>query len=109
MPDAKIALIIGAGDATGGAIARRFAREGFTACVTRRNADKLAPLVASIESESAGVVKTTMPDGNASLNASAEIEFAPLLFSTWIVIVEAVLTVTVAGANDLVMVGFAVT
>ena len=30
----KVALIIGAGDATGGAIARRFAREGFVACVT---------------------------------------------------------------------------
>ena len=51
MPDAKVALVIGAGDATGGAIARRFAREGFTACVTRRNADKLAPLVARIENE----------------------------------------------------------
>jgi NAD(P)-dependent dehydrogenase (short-subunit alcohol dehydrogenase family) len=51
MPDTKVALIIGAGDATGGAIARRFAREGFTACVTRRNADKLGPLVARIESE----------------------------------------------------------
>ena len=51
MPNAKAALVIGAGDATGGAIARRFAREGFTACVTRRNADKLAPLVARIESE----------------------------------------------------------
>jgi len=51
MPDAKVALVIGAGDATGGAIARRFAREGFTACVTRRSADKLAPLVARIESE----------------------------------------------------------
>jgi NAD(P)-dependent dehydrogenase (short-subunit alcohol dehydrogenase family) len=51
MPNTKAALIIGAGDATGGAIARRFAREGFTACVTRRNADKLAPLVARIEAE----------------------------------------------------------
>jgi NAD(P)-dependent dehydrogenase (short-subunit alcohol dehydrogenase family) len=51
MPDAKVALVIGAGDATGGAIARRFAREGFTACVTRRNVDKLGPLVARIESE----------------------------------------------------------
>ena len=51
MADAKVALVIGAGDATGGAIARRFAREGFTACVTRRTADKLAPLVAQIESE----------------------------------------------------------
>lgn len=45
---AKAALIVGAGDATGGAIARRFAREGFTACVVRRNADKLEPLVAGI-------------------------------------------------------------
>jgi NAD(P)-dependent dehydrogenase (short-subunit alcohol dehydrogenase family) len=41
-------LIVGAGDATGGAIARRFAREGFIACVTRRTADKLEPLVHSI-------------------------------------------------------------
>jgi NAD(P)-dependent dehydrogenase (short-subunit alcohol dehydrogenase family) len=49
MPDAKVALVIGAGDATGGAIARRFAREGFVACVTRRNAEKLAPLVKEIE------------------------------------------------------------
>jgi NAD(P)-dependent dehydrogenase (short-subunit alcohol dehydrogenase family) len=52
VPNDKVALVIGAGDATGGAIARRFAREGFTACVTRRNADKLAPLVARIESAS---------------------------------------------------------
>jgi NAD(P)-dependent dehydrogenase (short-subunit alcohol dehydrogenase family) len=51
MPDAKAALIVGAGDATGGAIARRFAREGFTACVTRRNVDKLAPLMARIEAD----------------------------------------------------------
>jgi NAD(P)-dependent dehydrogenase (short-subunit alcohol dehydrogenase family) len=49
MTDAKVALVIGAGDATGGAIARRFAREGFTACVVRRNADKLVPLVERIE------------------------------------------------------------
>jgi NAD(P)-dependent dehydrogenase (short-subunit alcohol dehydrogenase family) len=45
----KVALVIGAGEATGGAIARRFAREGYVACVTRRNADKLGPLVAQIE------------------------------------------------------------
>ncbi|PWR22617.1 SDR family oxidoreductase [Zavarzinia aquatilis] len=44
-----VALVIGAGDALGGAIARRFAREGFTAAVVRRNAEKLAPLVAEIE------------------------------------------------------------
>jgi NAD(P)-dependent dehydrogenase (short-subunit alcohol dehydrogenase family) len=51
MSTSKAALVIGAGDATGGAIARRFAREGFIACVTRRNADKLQPLVDRIKSE----------------------------------------------------------
>ena len=45
----KAALIIGAGDATGGAVARRFAREGFTVCVTRRSLDKLQPLLAQIQ------------------------------------------------------------
>lgn len=51
MTTPKAVLVIGAGDATGGAIARRFAREGYIACVTRRHADKLAPLVAQIEAE----------------------------------------------------------
>lgn len=46
-----VALVIGAGDATGGAIARRFAREGMTACVVRRSADQLVPLVEAIERE----------------------------------------------------------
>jgi NAD(P)-dependent dehydrogenase (short-subunit alcohol dehydrogenase family) len=47
----KAILVIGAGDATGGAIARRFAREGYVACVTRRHADTLALLVAAIEAQ----------------------------------------------------------
>jgi NAD(P)-dependent dehydrogenase (short-subunit alcohol dehydrogenase family) len=47
----KSVLVIGAGDATGGAVARRFAREGYAACVTRRSADKLAPLVERIRAE----------------------------------------------------------
>lgn len=47
-PAAGVALVIGAGDATGGAIARRFARGGYQACVVRRSADKLQPLVAEI-------------------------------------------------------------
>jgi NAD(P)-dependent dehydrogenase (short-subunit alcohol dehydrogenase family) len=51
MSDKKVVLVIGAGDATGGAIARRFAREGYVACVTRRSADKLQPLVDSIRAE----------------------------------------------------------
>lgn len=44
----KVALVIGAGDATGGTIAKRFAAGGYIACVTRREADKLAPLLQSI-------------------------------------------------------------
>jgi len=45
------ALVVGAGDATGGAIARRFAREGLIACVTRRDADSLKPLVERIRAD----------------------------------------------------------
>ena len=51
MTEKKAILVVGAGDATGGAVARRFAREGYVACVTRRNVDKLAPLVQAIEAE----------------------------------------------------------
>ncbi len=43
------AAVIGAGDFIGAAIARKFAAEGFTTMVGRRNGDKLAPLLASIE------------------------------------------------------------
>jgi NAD(P)-dependent dehydrogenase (short-subunit alcohol dehydrogenase family) len=50
-PPRRSALVVGAGDATGGAIARRFAREGYVACVTRRHAGKLEPLVARIRAE----------------------------------------------------------
>jgi NAD(P)-dependent dehydrogenase (short-subunit alcohol dehydrogenase family) len=39
MARGKVCVVIGAGDATGGAIARRFACEGYTAVVTRRGAD----------------------------------------------------------------------
>jgi len=44
-----VALVIGADDATGGAIARRFAAGGYIACVTRRDAQKLQPLVDAIQ------------------------------------------------------------
>jgi NAD(P)-dependent dehydrogenase (short-subunit alcohol dehydrogenase family) len=47
------AVIIGAGDATGSAIARAFAAQGLTACVSRRsrNADALEWLAASIRAD----------------------------------------------------------
>ena len=46
-------LVIGAGDDTGGAVGRAFAREGLTACLVRRerHADKLEALAKSIRNE----------------------------------------------------------
>jgi NAD(P)-dependent dehydrogenase (short-subunit alcohol dehydrogenase family) len=49
MNNKNVVLVVGAGDATGGAIAKRFAQEGYVACVTRRSADKLQPLVDAIK------------------------------------------------------------
>lgn len=46
----NVCLVIGAGDATGGAVARRFAREGFIVCATRRSVAKLEPLLGQIRS-----------------------------------------------------------
>lgn len=48
-PRPETVLVVGTGDATGGAIARRFAREGYTVCLTRRSADKLQPLIEQIQ------------------------------------------------------------
>jgi NAD(P)-dependent dehydrogenase (short-subunit alcohol dehydrogenase family) len=45
-----VALVVGAGDATGSAIARRFAGR-FTVCATRRHAAKLQPLIDSIAAQ----------------------------------------------------------
>lgn len=47
----RVAVIVGAGDATGGAIARRFAREGYVTVVIRRRLEALAPLVETIQAE----------------------------------------------------------
>ncbi len=44
-PAEKVALIIGAGDAIGSAIARKFAEQGLTVCATRRNGEKLAGFI----------------------------------------------------------------
>jgi NAD(P)-dependent dehydrogenase (short-subunit alcohol dehydrogenase family) len=78
----KAILVVGAGDATGGAIARRFAREGYIACVTRRQVDKLAPLVAQIES-AGGVAHAfgsdaRKEDETVALFANIEKEIAPI-------------------------------
>lgn len=46
-----VCCVIGAGDATGSAIARRFAREGYTVCAARRNEEALRPLVQQIREQ----------------------------------------------------------
>src|SRR5438876_2768526 len=43
------AVVVGAGDYIGAAIAKKFAREGFTLFAGRRSGEKLAPLIAEIE------------------------------------------------------------
>jgi NAD(P)-dependent dehydrogenase (short-subunit alcohol dehydrogenase family) len=47
----RAALVVGAGDATGGAIARRFAREGYATVCTRREVASLDPLLQQIRAD----------------------------------------------------------
>ncbi|ARU04056.1 short-chain dehydrogenase [Comamonas serinivorans] len=78
----KAVLVIGAGDATGGAIARRFAREGYIACVTRRSADKLQPLVEQIRADGGQAhgfgSDARQEEAMASLVAHIERDIAPI-------------------------------
>ena len=45
MPDSRAALLVGAGDAIGAAVARRFAAGGYKVCIARRDAFKAQSLV----------------------------------------------------------------
>ena len=82
MTDNKAILVIGAGDATGGAIARRFAREGYIACVTRRSADKLQPLLDQIQADGGRAhgfgSDARKEDEMVALVAKIEREIAPI-------------------------------
>jgi NAD(P)-dependent dehydrogenase (short-subunit alcohol dehydrogenase family) len=82
MSEKKAVLVIGAGDATGGAIARRFAREGYIACITRRTADKLQPLVERIQAEGGqafGFASDARKEEDiTALVAKIEVEIAPI-------------------------------
>jgi NAD(P)-dependent dehydrogenase (short-subunit alcohol dehydrogenase family) len=50
------AVVIGAGDYIGAAIARRFASEGFTIFAGRRRGEKLAPLVVEVEAAGGRII-----------------------------------------------------
>jgi NAD(P)-dependent dehydrogenase (short-subunit alcohol dehydrogenase family) len=64
--------VIGAGDFIGGAIARKFASEGFTVFAGRRHGEKLAPLVTAIETHGGRAV-------GRSLDARKEHDIASFL------------------------------
>lgn len=57
----KVAVLVGAGDAIGAAVARRFAREGYVVCVARRDAAKSQGLIDAMAAETA-VVKAFSVD-----------------------------------------------
>lgn len=79
---APIAFVIGAGDYIGAAIAKRFARGGFTVCLGRRNGDKLAPLIAEIEEMGGTAHGYTMDardeDSTAEVFKRIETEVGPI-------------------------------
>jgi NAD(P)-dependent dehydrogenase (short-subunit alcohol dehydrogenase family) len=75
-------IVIGAGDALGGAIAKRFAREGYAAVIVRRHADQLEPLAAAIR-EAGGEAYSFGLDARkeedmVGLFARVEAEIAPI-------------------------------
>jgi len=75
-------IVIGAGDALGGAIAKRFAREGYAAVIVRRHADQLEPLAAAIR-EAGGEAYSFGLDARkeedmVGLFARVEAEIAPV-------------------------------
>jgi NAD(P)-dependent dehydrogenase (short-subunit alcohol dehydrogenase family) len=78
----KAIIVIGAGDALGGAIARRFAREGYAAVIVRRHADQLEPLAAAIRGAGGDAhpfgVDARQEDQMVALFARVEAEIAPI-------------------------------
>ena len=78
----KAIIVIGAGDALGGAIARRFAREGYAAVIVRRHADQLEPLAAAIRDAGGEAhpfgVDARQEDQMVALFARVEAEIAPV-------------------------------
>lgn len=78
----RIALIVGAGDYIGAAIAKRFAAGGFTVCLGRRNGDKLAPLIDEITATGGTAHGFTMDardeDSTAEVFKRIETEIGPI-------------------------------
>ena len=47
--ESRVALLVGAGDAIGAAVARRFAKEGYVVCIARRDASKSQALIEELK------------------------------------------------------------
>jgi NAD(P)-dependent dehydrogenase (short-subunit alcohol dehydrogenase family) len=69
-----VALIMGVGEGSGAAHARRFSQGGYTVCVVRRNAEKLAPLIKQIKTAGGSAV-------GYGVDASCETEVVSLIAS----------------------------
>ena len=78
----EVILVVGAGDATGGAVATRFARGGYTAVVTRRKLERLAGLAERLHAEGLPVhpiaLDPRVEDDVVSLFARVEREIGPI-------------------------------
>lgn len=56
----KVCLIVGAGDGTGSAVAKRFAQAGYTVCVTRRTPEASQTLLAAIHASGGRALAFTL-------------------------------------------------
>ncbi len=78
----RAAVVIGAGDATGGAIAKRFAQGGYAAVVTRRKAERLQGLAKRMRGEGLEVhpfgVDARVEDEMVPFFEKVEKEIAPI-------------------------------
>jgi len=74
-PRNATAIVVGAGDYIGSAIARRFAAEGYTVLVGRRNGEKLGPLIAEIEADGGRCVGRSL-DARKEADIAAFVEQA---------------------------------
>jgi len=80
--ESGVALLVGAGDAIGAAVARRFAASGYSVCVARRNAEKSRSLVQEIIA-SGGIARAIGTDVRneeavQALFAEVEAELGPV-------------------------------
>lgn len=100
----KVCLVIGAGVATGGAVARRFAKEGYVVCMARRQGEKLQLLVDDIEASGgkavAYSVDATQEDQMVDLIARVEAEAGPVAVAVYNAAVGASHSITEFPAAD---------